>query len=284
MKLIRFGEPGAEKPGIEQEDGTRRDVSGQVSDYTPEFFASGGLEKLAEVADKADQCPEVPASTRLGPPVARPLKFLAIGLNYKNHALELGGSIPDEPVIFSKATSCICGPDDHTLMPRGSEKLDYEVELAFVMKDTVRNLASESEALAHIAGFTICNDVSERFNQLERGGQWVKGKSADTFGPLGPWLVTTDALPDFGNLEVSTKVNGAYRQRSSTSDLIFSIPHCLWYLSQFMTLEAGDVVTTGTPEGVAVGMNDPEAFLKPGDKVEVSVAKLGTQTQLVKKA
>ncbi|MCZ6473988.1 MAG: fumarylacetoacetate hydrolase family protein [SAR324 cluster bacterium] len=283
MKLIRFGEPGAEKPGFEQEDGTRRDVSGEISDYTPRFFADGGLDKLRELAAHPDDCPQVPAGTRLGPPVARPHKFLAIGLNYKQHAKEVGSEIPSEPVVFTKATSCICGPDDPTLLPRGSEKLDYEVELAFVIKDTVRNLASEADALAHIAGFTICNDVSERHHQLEQGGQWVKGKSADSFGPLGPFLITPDDLPDFANLEVSTKVNGAFRQKSNTNDMIFSVPHCLWYLSQYLTLEPGDVVTTGTPEGVAVGMNDPAAFLKSGDKVEVSIAKLGTQTQLIRR-
>lgn len=281
MKLIRFGEPGREKPGIEQADGSRLDVSGQIGDYTPAFFAEDGLEKLRKVAAQPGDLPAVPAGARLGPPVARPHKFLAIGLNYKKHAIETGNPIPDEPVIFSKATSCICGPNDDTIIPRGSEKLDYEVELAFVMKDTVRNLASESEALEHIAGFTICNDVSERLFQLERGGQWLKGKSADTFGPLGPFLITTGELPDYGKLAVSTKVNGEIRQNSNSDDMIFSVPYCLWYLSQFMTLEPGDVITTGTPAGVAAGMNDPAAFLKSGDTVEVTIEKLGSQTQQV---
>ena len=239
----------------------------------------GDTPKLRKVAENPADCPPVPDGARLGPPVARPHKFLAIGLNYRKHAVETGNPIPGEPVIFTKATSCICGPDDDTLIPRGSEKMDYEVELAFVMKDTVRNLASENDAMAHIAGFMICNDVSERLFQMERGGQWLKGKSADTFGPLGPWLVTADALPDCGNLALSTKVNGQLRQNSNTNDLIFSVPYCLWYLSQFMTLEAGDVITTGTPEGVAVGMGDPEAFLKHGDKVELTIDKLGDQTQ-----
>lgn len=284
MKLIRFGEPGREKPGIEQDDGSRLDVSGQIGDYTPDFFAEGGLDKLRKAADKAAELPAVPAGARLGPPVARPHKFVAIGLNYKKHAIETGNPIPQEPVIFAKATSSICGPDDDTIIPRGSEKMDYEVELAFVIKRTARNLASESEAMDHIAGFTICNDVSERLFQLERGGQWVKGKSADTFGPLGPCMVTADDLPDYGNLAVSTKVNGEIRQSSNTNDMIFSVPHCLWYLSQFMTLEPGDVITTGTPEGVAGGMGDPAAFLKSGDTVEVSIDKLGAQTQkLVRK-
>ena len=279
MKMIRFGEPGREKPGIEQEDGSRLDVSGEIEDYTPAFFAGGGLDKLRKVADNPADLPAVPAGARLGPPVARPHKFVAIGLNYRKHAIETGNPIPKEPVIFTKATSCICGPDDDTIIPRGSEKMDHEVELAFVIKDTVRNLGSEAEAMDHVAGFTICNDVSERLFQLERGGQWLKGKSADTFGPLGPSLVTTDALPGHGNLAVSTKVNGEIRQNSNTSDMIFSVPHCLWYLSQFMTLEPGDVITTGTPEGVAVGMGDPAAFLKSGDTVEVTIEKLGAQTQ-----
>lgn len=281
MKLIRFGEPGREKPGIEQEDGSRRDVSAHVADYTPDFFAGGGLDKLRKVAENPADCPPVPDGARLGPPVARPHKFLAIGLNYRKHAVETGNPIPGEPVIFTKATSCICGPDDDTLIPRGSEKMDYEVELAFVMKDTVRNLASENDAMAHIAGFMICNDVSERLFQMERGGQWLKGKSADTFGPLGPWLVTADALPDCGNLALSTKVNGQLRQNSNTNDLIFSVPYCLWYLSQFMTLEAGDVVTTGTPSGVGNRMTPP-GLLQPGDKVELNIDKLGTQTQTVR--
>ncbi len=281
MKLIRFGEPGAEKPGIEQEDGTRLDVSAHVSDYTPDFFASGGLDKLANLAGGGADCPAVPPGTRLGPPIARPYKFLAIGLNYRAHAEEGGHAIPSEPLVFTKATSCIMGPDDDILVPAGSIKLDYEVELAFVMKDEVRNLASESEAMAHVAGFTICNDVSERHFQAERGGQFIKGKSCDTFGPLGPWLVTADALPDHGNLRLTTHVNGEPRQDSNTNDLIFAVPHLVWYMSQFMTLEPGDVITTGTPSGVGNRM-DPPGLLKPGDKVELNIAKLGTQTQVVR--
>jgi 2-keto-4-pentenoate hydratase/2-oxohepta-3-ene-1,7-dioic acid hydratase in catechol pathway len=282
MKLFRFGEADRERPGVELEDGTRLDVSDQISDYNQDFFACSGLERLKAIAAERSSCPTVPAGVRLGPPVARPHKFLAIGLNYKLHAEEGGNPVPSEPMVFSKATSCICGPDDDTLMPRGSEKLDYEVELAFVMKDKVRYLDSEAEALAHVAGFTVCNDVSERHLQLERGGQMVKGKGCDTFGPLGPWLVTTDDLPDYGNLTLSTKVNGKIRQKSSTNDMIFSVPFIVCYLSKFMTLEPGDVITTGTPQGVALGMNDPEAYLKPGDIVEISVEKLGTQTQKVR--
>ncbi len=281
MKLIRFGEPGREKPGIENDDGSRVDVSDHFADYTPEFFASGGLNRLKEVVAAGAGLPAVSPALRLGPPTARTRKFIAIGLNYKQHAVEVGAEIPSEPVVFTKATSSICGPNDDTIVPRGSEKLDYEVEIAFVMKNKVRYLDSEDEALSHIAGFTICNDVSERVFQLERGGSWTKGKSADTFGPLGPWLVTTDALPDYGNLAVSTKVDGATRQQSNTSDMIFSIPHILCYLSRFMTLEPGDVITTGTPQGVAAGMKDPEAFLRPGQTVEVAIEKLGVQTQRI---
>jgi len=281
MKLIRFGEPGREKPGVEQDSGQRVDLSDAIVDYTPEFFASGGLERVKALVAGDTKFPTVAAGVRLGPPVARPHKFIAIGLNYRKHAEELGLPIPSEPVVFTKLTSCIMGPNDDVIVPRGSTKLDYEAELAFVMKDKVRYLASEKEALAHVAGFTICNDVSERNFQLERGGQWVKGKSCDTFGPLGPFLITTDALAEYGELEISLKVNGEVRQSSNTDDMIFAIPYLVHYLSQFFTLEPGDVITTGTPSGVAAGMKPPK-FLKAGDKVEVTFAKLGTQTQTVR--
>lgn len=281
MKLIRFGAPGSEKPGIELEDGTRLDVSAQVENYNPQFFAGGGLEGLSRIVSNPADCPPVPDGSRLGPPIARPYKFIAVGLNYRKHAEEGGHAIPTEPVLFTKATSCIMGPDDDILIPQGSSKMDYEVELAFVMKDTVRSLASESEAMAHIAGFTICNDVSERAFQHERGGQWVKGKSNDSFGPLGPWLVTADALPDYDRLRLTTHVNGQPRQDSNTDDLIFTVPHLVWYISQFMTLEPGDVITTGTPSGVGARM-DPPGLLQPGDKVELRIDKLGTQTQTLR--
>jgi len=279
MKLIRYGEPGYEKPGLELDGGKRVDVSDYVVDYTPEFFASGGLERLKQI--DTSSCPGVSGDARLGSPVARPHKFVAIGLNYKLHAEEAKMPVPDEPVVFTKHTSCICGPDDGIVIPRGSTKLDYEVELAVVMKDKVRYLDSESEAMAHVAGFTICNDVSERHFQIERGGNWVKGKSCDSFGPLGPTLVTADALPEYQNLELSLKVNGETRQKSNTNDMIFSVPHIIWYLSQFMTLEPGDVIITGTPFGVAMGMNPPQ-WLQAGDKVEVAIQHLGTQHQVVR--
>jgi 2,4-diketo-3-deoxy-L-fuconate hydrolase len=280
MKLIRFGTPGREKPGVLLNDGTRLDLSRHLSDYTPEFFAAGGLARVAELVAARKDVPTADAKARLGAPVARPLKFIAIGLNYRKHAAEVGAQIPKEPEVFTKYTSCISGPDDAIWVPRTSKKLDYEVELAFVMKDRVADLASEGEALQHVAGYLICNDVSERDFQF-RGSQWVRGKSADTFGPLGPWLVTPDEVGDPHTLDLSLKVNGKVRQQSNTSDFIFNIPHVIWYCSQFFTLEPGDVITTGTPAGVAVGMKDPNAFLKIGDVVELTIARLGTQTQRV---
>ncbi|MBI4083531.1 MAG: fumarylacetoacetate hydrolase family protein [Candidatus Lambdaproteobacteria bacterium] len=280
MKLIRFGEPDREKPGLELEDGTRLDLSDAISDYTPDFFACGGLERLKALAAAPQAFPRVPAAVRLGAPVARPGKFIAIGLNYRRHAAETGNPIPHEPILFTKYNSSICGPADDTVVPRGSTKLDYEVELAFVVKDKVRYLASERDALAHIAGFMVCNDVSERNFQSERGGQWVKGKSCDTFGPLGPWLVPAEDVPDFDRLDLKTLVNGQVRQSSNTRDMIFGVPHLLWYMSQFFTLEPGDICTTGTPEGVAHGMKPP-GFLKPGDLVELTIARLGAQRHKV---
>lgn len=279
--MIRFGAPGHERPGLEMEDGTRLDLSAHIEDYDSEFFASGGLERLGELSGRLHVLPVVAAGERLGPPVARPHKFLAIGLNYHGHANELGLPAPSEPVLFTKATSCICGPGDGIIIPRGGGKLDYEVELAIVMKKQVRYLESEQPALECVAGFTICNDVSERTFQIEQGGQWVKGKSCDSFGPLGPWLVTPEELPDYGSLELALKVNGEERQRGNTNDLIFSIPFLVSYLSRFMTLEPGDVITTGTPAGVAMGMKPPR-YLQEGDRVELTISGLGSQHQLVR--
>jgi 2-keto-4-pentenoate hydratase/2-oxohepta-3-ene-1,7-dioic acid hydratase in catechol pathway len=228
------------------------------------------------IAQEAKSCPVVPKDIRLGPPIARPYKFIAIGLNYRKHAAEVGAEIPKEPIVFTKHTTSICGPTDEVIIPKGSTKLDYEVELAFVMKSKLRYLEKESDALKYVAGFTICNDVSERSFQLERGPTWVKGKSADTFGPLGPYLATTDEVPDYDNLPISLKVNGEKRQDSNTNDLIFGVPHLVWYISQFFTFEPGDVVTTGTPSGVAQGMKPPR-WLKAGDVMELTIARLGTQ-------
>ena len=280
MKLIRFGMAGEEKPGVLLEDGTRLDVSATFADYTPGFFAAGGLDQLSKIVARGG-LPKAPAEARLGPPIARPHKFLAIGLNYRLHAQEAGLPIPEEPVLFTKATSCICGPNDDVLIPRGSTKLDYEVELGLVMKNKVRYLESEDKAMEHVAGFVLSNDVSERNFQMERAGNWVKGKSADTFGPLGPWLVTRDEMPNYDSLEMQLKVNGETRQHSNTNDLIFGVPHIVWYLSQFMTLEPGDVIITGTPSGVALGMKPP-GWLKDGDKVELTIEGLGTQTQTIR--
>ena len=282
MKLIRFGEPGREKPGVQLDDGTRIDVSHHIPDYNPDFFAAGGIARLTELAATRANCPVVPNGMRIGPPVGNPGKFVAIGLNYRNHAKEVGAEIPKEPEVFTKYTTCICGPDDGIIIPQTSSKMDYEVELAFVMGRTVRDLPSEDGALDTVAGYLICNDVTERDFQV-RGTQWVRGKSHDSFGPLGPWLVTPDELGDPHALDLELKVNGEPRQKSNTADFIFNIPHIIWYCSQFFTLEAGDVVTTGTPAGVANGMKDPNAFLKEGDKVEVTVSKLGKQTQVLRR-
>jgi 2,4-didehydro-3-deoxy-L-rhamnonate hydrolase len=276
MKLIRFGAPGRERPGVLLDDGTRLDLSRHIQDYTPEFFASGGVGRVAELAKARQQTPTADPGERLGSPIARPHKFIAIGLNYRKHAAEMNAPIPKEPEIFTKLTSSICGPNDGIRVPKTSSKLDYEVELAVVMRDRVEDLASEGEALAHVAGYLICNDVSERDFQ-HRGSQWVRGKSHESFGPLGPWLVTPEEVGDPHKLELSLKVNGKVRQSSNTSDFIFNVPHVIWYCSQFFALEPGDVITTGTPSGVAGGMKDPNAFLKPGDTVEVTIAKLGTQ-------
>jgi 2-keto-4-pentenoate hydratase/2-oxohepta-3-ene-1,7-dioic acid hydratase in catechol pathway len=281
MKLIRFGEPGREKPGVELPDGTRLDVSDQISDFGPDFFACGGMERLKAIATPR-LCPAIKGSPRLGPPVARPNQFIAIGLNYRKHAEEMGAKIPTEPEIFVKLTSSICGPNDDILQPPNSQKLDYEIELAFVMKSKLRYLASQEEALQHVAGFMICNDVSERDWQ-HRGTQWVKGKSHQNFGPLGPWLLPAEELPDVHNLDLKLTVNGKVRQSSNTNDLIFNVPHMVWYMSQFFTLEPGDVITTGTPSGVAGGMKPP-GFIKPGDVVETTIAKLGTQRNTVRAA
>ena len=280
MKLIRFGEPHHERPGVLLADGTRLDVSEHFADYTPEFFAAGGLARLREVLAAGRRLRPVAASLRLGPPVARPGKFVAVGLNYRNHAKEVGIPLPKEPEMFTKYTTSICGPDDGILIPKGSTRLDHELEVAFVVQTKVRYLETDEQALAHIAGLTICNDVSEREFQFDHGSQHVKGKSCDTFGPLGPWLVTLDELPDIDNLEMKLAVNGKVVQHSNTKDMIFNVPFVLRYLSRFFTLEAGDIVTTGTPAGVGFGAK-PQRWLKAGDEVRLDIEGLGTQTQKV---
>ena len=276
MKLLRFGPRGQEKPGIVTADGRLKDVSAHVRDYDHDFFAGGGLERLRSLAAQPDALPDAPAESRLGPPVARPRNVFAIGLNFSDHAKETGKEIPTEPVLFMKATGAVCGPHDPILIPRGSMKTDWEVELALVIGRTARYLDSKEAACGHVAGFCIANDVSERSFQIERGGQWSKGKSSDNFLPLGPWLVTADEVPDPQALAMRLTVNGETRQSGTTALMIFDVWHIVHYLSQFLTLEAGDIVITGTPPGVGMGMKPPK-FLAAGDVVELTIDGLGRQ-------
>jgi len=275
MKLVRFGDRGTERPGIVAADGTIRDCSAHVADYDHAFFAGGGLDRLRTLPANAP-LPEVPPGVRLGAPVARPRNVFAIGLNYSDHARETGAAVPTEPILFMKATSAICGPHDHILIPRGSTKTDWEVELGVVIGRDAHALASQAAARDHIAGYCVANDVSERAFQLERGGQWSKGKSCPTFLPLGPWLVTADEVPDPRRLALTLDVNGRRRQTGDTATMIFDVFHIVHYLSQFVLLEAGDVIVTGTPPGVGMGCRPPE-FLRAGDVVEAAVAGLGGQ-------
>jgi 2-keto-4-pentenoate hydratase/2-oxohepta-3-ene-1,7-dioic acid hydratase in catechol pathway len=277
MKLVRFGAPGAERPGIVDAQGAVRDLSAHVTDIAGEVLGDASLDKLRKLDLKA--LPVAPQGARLGPPVGNVRNFIAVGLNYEDHAKETGSPIPKEPILFNKLPNCIVGPTDDVMVPKGSIKLDYEVEIAFVIGKRARYVA-EKDALAHIAGYAICNDVSERNFQAERGGQWMKGKCAETFGPLGPWLVTRDEIADAGNLAMALDVNGQRRQTGNTRTMIFGIPHLLHYISQFMVLEPGDVVTTGTPPGVALGMKPP-VWLKPGDVMTLTIEGLGTQTSKV---
>jgi 2-keto-4-pentenoate hydratase/2-oxohepta-3-ene-1,7-dioic acid hydratase in catechol pathway len=279
MKLARYGQPGAEKPALVDANGKLRDASKLVDgDYCPAFFASGGLEKLRGV--DIDSLPLVPDNARIGSCIARPGNFLAIGLNYVQHAIETNAPIPEEPIIFNKAPSCIAGPEDPVRLPRHSVKTDWEVEIAFVIGKHA-HYVDQRDALSYIAGFCVCNDISEREFQLEHGGQWVKGKMAPTFGPIGPWLVTTDEIADVQQLPLWLDLNGKRIQNSNTSDMIFPIAKLLSYTSQFVALEPGDIITTGTPPGVGLGMK-PEKYLKPGDVMELSVEGLGMQRQVVR--
>jgi 2-keto-4-pentenoate hydratase/2-oxohepta-3-ene-1,7-dioic acid hydratase in catechol pathway len=281
VKLIRFGPAGGEKPGVQLEDGTRVDASGFGSDYDEAFFARGGLEELrAWVARHAAATRRVEASARLGPPIARPSKIICIGLNFRDHAAETGAAIPAEPVIFFKSTTALVGPNDDLVMPRGGDKVDWEVELAVVMGTRASYLPKE-RALEHVAGYALHNDYSERAFQLERGGQWVKGKSADTFAPLGPFLATRDEIPEPQQLGMWLKVNGEFRQKSTTANMIFDVATLVSYLSQFMTLLPGDVISTGTPAGVALGMKPSPVYLKAGDVVELGIDRLGESRQKV---
>ncbi len=280
MKLIRFGEIGREKPGVLLEDGTRLDASGFGPDYDEEFFATDGLTKLRNwLARQGASALRVRRSVRLGPPICRPSKIVCIGLNFRDHAEESGMEIPKEPVIFFKATSALVGPNDPLVIPKNATKVDWEVELAIVMEKRASYVSREN-ALDYVAGFALHNDYSERSFQLERGGQWVKGKSADSFAPLGPFLATKDEIQDFNQLRMWLKVNGEFRQRGSTSKMIFDVPALVAYVSEFMTLLPGDVISTGTPPGVGLGMKPPQ-YLKAGDVVELGIDGLGESRQQI---
>lgn len=277
MKLIRFGAVGAEKPGILDKDGAVRDLSAHVPDFSGPHLAPAALAKLQGI-DPAS-LPEAPEGVRLGPPVAGTHNFIAIGLNYADHAKETGQELPAEPILFNKATTSICGPNDDVIYPKNSRHMDWEVEIAFVIGARASYVEAKDWA-KYIAGYTICNDVSERKFQVKRNGQWVKGKSAETFGPLGPWLVTPDELTDPHNLSMSLDVNGERKQTGSTATMIFNIPQLLAYVTEFMVLDPGDIITTGTPPGVGSAKKPPE-YLKVGDVMELKIDQLGTQRQRV---
>jgi len=280
MKLIRFGEPRNEKPGLILPDATRVDVSAAVSDYDEAFFETGGIPRLeAWARANAAKAPRVAPAARLGSPVARPSKIICIGLNYRDHAAETGAKVPPEPVLFFKSTTSLVGPNDPVMIPKGAHKVDWEVELAVVIGARA-SYVSRERALEYVAGYALHNDYSERSFQLERGGQWVKGKSADTFAPLGPFLATRDEIPDPGNLPLWLKVNDEYRQKSTTANMVFGVPHLVSYISEFMTLLPGDIISTGTPAGVALGMKPPQ-YLRAGDVVDLGIEGLGESRQQV---
>lgn len=278
MKLLRYGEPGRERPGMIDADGNIRDLSGHVTDIAGADISPESLKKLASVDAKS--LPLVEGNPRLGPCVAGTSKFICIGLNYSDHAAETGATVPSEPIIFMKANSAIVGPNDDVLIPRGSEKTDWEVELAIVIGKTAKYV-TESEALDYVAGYCVVHDVSERAFQAERQGQWTKGKSCDTFGPTGPWLVTKDEVADPQDLKMWLTVNGKTMQNGSTKTMVYGAAHLVSYLSQFMSLLPGDIISTGTPPGVGLGMKPP-VFLKAGDVVELGIEGLGTQKQTFK--
>ena len=281
MKLIRFGEINKEKPGVELQDGRRLDVSSFVGDFDERFFEEDGISKLQDwLSLKMDSCEEVSPNIRLGSPLKRPSKLICIGLNYAKHAEETGAQIPKEPVLFFKATSAIVGPNDDLIIPKNSKKTDWEVELAIVIGKKV-SYCSEAEVMDHVAGYVLHNDYSEREFQLEREGQWVKGKSCDTFAPMGPYLVTKDEIENPNNLDLWLTLNGEKMQESNTSDFVFNISEVVSYVSQFMTLLPGDVISTGTPFGVGLGLN-PQRFLKAGDVIELGIEGLGTSKQHVR--
>ncbi len=278
MKLIRFGEPGIEKPGV-LAGKKRYDVSAVVTDYNEAFFENNELENLKQAFTGDAVFPEVDADVRLGSPVARPSKIICIGLNYVDHCLETNAPIPTEPIIFFKSTTALCGPNDNLIIPKNSTKTDWEVELAFVIGKRA-SYVDEKDAMEYVAGYCLHNDYSERAFQLEHGGQWVKGKSCDTFAPLGPFLATVDEIDDVNNLPMWLTVNGKKYQNSNTSNLVFKIPFLVHYLSRFMTLLPGDVISTGTPPGVGLGMKPGPVYIKAGDVIELGIAGLGTSKQV----
>jgi 2-keto-4-pentenoate hydratase/2-oxohepta-3-ene-1,7-dioic acid hydratase in catechol pathway len=281
MKLARYGQPGAEKPAVLLDDQTRIDVSGFVCDFDEAFFGGDGLRGLADwVTQKGGAAPRVDASARIGPPLARPSKIVCIGLNFKDHAAESQMDLPREPVMFFKSTTAVVGPNDALVIPKGATKVDWEVELAVVIGKRA-SYVDEAGALDHVAGYALHNDYSERAFQLERGGQWVKGKSCDTFAPLGPFLATTDDITDPQALPMWLTVNGETRQKGTTANMVFGVRALVSYVSQFMTLLPGDVISTGTPAGVGLGIKPEPVFLKAGDVVELGIDGLGTQRQAV---
>jgi 2,4-diketo-3-deoxy-L-fuconate hydrolase len=279
MKLFRFGEEGKEKPGVVTASGKKIDVSEFVKDFNEDFFAGDSIQQLSTwVTKNENRCAPVSDNIRLGSCIARPSKIVCVGLNYAKHAHETNAPIPPEPVLFFKSTTALCGPNDAVVIPKNSQKTDWEVELAVVIGKRTR-YADENEAKKNIAGYAVHNDYSEREFQIERNGQWVKGKSADTFAPLGPYLVTPDEIKDPQNLDLWLKVNGELLQHSNTNDMIFKIPFVISYISQFMTLLPGDVISTGTPAGVGLGFKPPR-YLKPGDVVELGIENVGEQKQI----
>lgn len=281
MKLIRFGAPGREKPGVQLEDGTRLDVSSAVADYDEDFLGGDASAKLSDwLRSNGKDAPRVPQDARLGAPVRRPSKIVCIGLNFRDHAAESGMELPKEPVIFFKATTALVGPNDPLVMPRNATKVDWEVELAVVIGKEARYVPEE-RAQEHVFGYALHNDYSERTFQLERGGQWVKGKSCDSFAPLGPFLATRDEIQDPQRLPMWLTVNGEHRQKGTTANMVFGVTMLVSYLSQFMTLLPGDVISTGTPAGVGLGMKPNPQYLKVGDVVELGIEKLGQSRQEV---
>ena len=282
MKLIRYGESGSERPGVVLEDDARIDVSECVLDYDEAFFGGDGIERLRTwLSTNAANAPRVAQSVRLGPPIARPSKIVCIGLNFRDHAAESGMPLPAEPVLFFKSTTALCGPNDALVIPRRGTKVDWEVELAVVIGRRA-SYVSERDAIGHVAGYALHNDYSERSFQLERGGQWVKGKSADTFAPIGPFLATTDRIPDPRALGMWLAVNGDTRQKGTTADMVVGVAALVSYVSQFMTLLPGDIISTGTPAGVGMGMKPEPVYLRPGDVVALGIDGLGQSRQEVK--